>query len=220
MNALQSLIVALNATALPAAEAESPQAEAGSTLTGTILGDLAIYAVGTLILLALIALLLKLLQGVGSLEEEGRLAEEMFAAEIIQEVEGKAPAQRQASLAPPGDATAGEAKRHGEATQPPPRSVSVGNVVDDFAQRLVSLGVVGGMEGIVSLPIPPDGRIYALKRGGSCLILPRQESPELMHHFCRRFDMVIVPGENGDGLVYERFQARLNGLLELGGQSR
>ncbi|MCC5876331.1 MAG: hypothetical protein JJU11_08960 [Candidatus Sumerlaeia bacterium] len=84
----------------------------------------------------------------------------------------------------------------------------------EIATRLQALKIVNSREGKVSLPIPPDGEIYGLIRGGSCLVLPRQESEALMHYFVRRFDLVIFPGPDGDLVVVERFQNRLPSLLD------
>lgn len=81
--------------------------------------------------------------------------------------------------------------------------------VEELARRLFALRVISDRQGTVPLPVPPAGLIYSLAGGGSCVLLPRQESDAVMEHMARRFDMVFYPSATGELLVLERFQRRL-----------
>ncbi|MBI1289932.1 hypothetical protein GC173_01635 [bacterium] len=85
---------------------------------------------------------------------------------------------------------------------------------EEVARRLYALRILTEKEGKIPLPIPPDGLIYRMKKGGIAAILPRLESPEVMSHLTKRFDMVFAELPNGEVLVLERLQGRLPTLMD------
>ena len=97
----------------------------------------------------------------------------------------------------------------------PPSGLSVAGGPEKIAAQLQGLGVVLELQGRIPLAVPPEGLIYRLKKGGSCAILPRAESPDAMEHFCRRFDAVFFPSPAGELLILERFQSRLPSMINL-----
>ncbi|HMX63752.1 MAG TPA: hypothetical protein PKD58_11860, partial [Candidatus Sumerlaeota bacterium] len=97
----------------------------------------------------------------------------------------------------------------------PPSGLSIAGGPEKIATQLQNLGVVLELQGRIPLAVPPEGLIYRLKKGGSCAILPRMESPDAMEHFCRRFDLVFFPSPAGELLVLERFQSRLPSMINL-----
>ncbi len=88
--------------------------------------------------------------------------------------------------------------------------------LNTVAQRLQSLAILEEQQGKVSLPVPPDGLIYRLKRGGAAVIVPRIESAEVMNHLTKRFDLVFIALGTEEILVLERFQSRLKELTDIG----
>ncbi len=86
--------------------------------------------------------------------------------------------------------------------------------LQDFRRRLEQLRVIGHLEGRVPLAVPPNGMVCRMTRGGSCLLLPRLESPETMDYFLRRFGTVIYPGKEGDPVLMERVNDRLGDLAK------
>lgn len=191
--------------------------------------DAAFIALVIIILGCLGWLAFRAFRGVSELESMDQEAEKGFEEHLLQELkiagEAKSPAldkpadalevAPEPSLAPPPRPMSGESS-----LPPPPPSKSARQdpvlvSPSSIATRLQGLNIVKSREGKVPLPIPPDGEIFDLVRGGSCLILPRQESEALMYHFTRRFDLVIFPGPDGDLVVVERFQNRLPSLLDL-----
>lgn len=95
----------------------------------------------------------------------------------------------------------------------PPAAPTAGPVVEtaagDLGRRLQALGVFDSIEGTVPLPVPPDGVIWRLKRGGTALVLPRAESDATMAHFAQRFDYVIAPAAGGEALVVRRLENQI-----------
>lgn len=81
-----------------------------------------------------------------------------------------------------------------------------------LVERLIKLRVINSYQGKLDLPLPPNGLIYTMRRGGSCLILPRQESAEMMNYYCRRYTVVFVPCGGDEVLVYGRLQDQLSDL--------
>lgn len=148
-------------------------------------------------------------------ERQAQQQETEFEAEVLSQL---------ATLAPPAAAPAPSSFQAGQAVldEPPPMPSATGEKpsVELIARQLVGLRIATELQGRIPLPIPPDGLIYGLRRGGACAILPRQEGPELMEHLSRRFDMVFFPAPSGEVHVIERLQARLPSLIELPGANR
>jgi hypothetical protein len=103
---------------------------------------------------------------------------------------------------------------------PPPPAGQVDTppaTVEELARRLTALGIVTDLEGQLPMPIPPNGLIYRMRRGGHVLLLPRIESDAFMAHQAKRFDLVLVLTSTGEVLSMTRLQAKLSELLEIAG---
>ncbi|HMZ51640.1 MAG TPA: hypothetical protein PK988_05195 [Candidatus Sumerlaeota bacterium] len=156
----------------------------------------------------------KLLMGMGRIagdasEEERRFEEEQLQAALL-----SGPMLQKAR--PVVEATEAEVPATPPSPMPdPPSGLSIAGGPEKIATQLQNLGVVLELQGRIPLAVPPEGLIYRLKKGGSCAILPRMESPDAMEHFCRRFDLVFFPSPAGELLVLERFQSRLPSMINL-----
>ncbi len=197
--------------------AEEPAGASGlEMLANTIL---IVLVVGSVLVLVLLAR--KFIEGWGELSgrsaiEESRFESEMLSSAIAaaEAAEGKAGQVEGTPEGPP----AGPAGGQSAAAAVPAASSATGPAdtdFDAFRQRLEQLRVVSHLEGRVPLTVPPDGIICKMTRGGSCLLLPRLESPDVMDHFLRRFGTVIYRGGGGEPVVVERVQDRLKDLSGL-----
>ncbi len=90
--------------------------------------------------------------------------------------------------------------------------------LEELVRRLQTLTIIGDLEGRISMPVPPDGLIYRLRKSdGIAAILPRLESEAIMAHHARRFDMVFALTVSGEVIVLSRLQNRLSELMERAG---
>jgi hypothetical protein len=109
--------------------------------------------------------------------------------------EASIPKQSPEAMTPPAPAAA-----------PPPQAAPAparphGSIVDALVQRLRAMGLIGDHQHAVSLGFGPDGQVYALKAGGTVLILPRMESEAFLAHAARTHVMIVVPTSEGGALV-------------------
>ncbi|MDX2175494.1 MAG: hypothetical protein SF028_03380 [Candidatus Sumerlaeia bacterium] len=86
--------------------------------------------------------------------------------------------------------------------------------VESIAKKLQGLGVATNYEGPIALPVPPNGAVYRLKKGGLVGVLPRLESEQTLVHLARRYDMIICATATGEAVVFERLDARLVGMVD------
>lgn len=152
-------------------------------------------------------------------EESGRQLEAQFEAEALQSVEAHSAAPRpalpaQALQAPPPPSPGPAAHAMQPAPAPyaapsgPVAAATAEDAVAELVKRLRLLGIAAESEGSLALPMPPNGQILRLKRGGLLAVLPRLEGEAFMAHLCRRFDMVAFPTPHGEPMVIQRLQTR------------
>lgn len=178
--------------------------------------DMGFIFVLVIVLICLGYLAWRFLSGIREIEGMEQEAELGFEVEMLTSISGTHPVHQEESFTPQPESR--QQPNHSSAVMPslaPQEGQADGvDVVRSIARKLQGLQVIESLEGRVSLPLPPDGEIYRLRAGGTCLLLPRQESEAMMHHFSRRFDLVIFPASGGDLVVLERFQNRLPSLLD------
>lgn len=194
----------------------SPVAPKGPAVeSGFGLMEAAVLVVTILLVVAIVALGIFARhqhRGLVDLEKEAGEAEEAFALsmEEMARLRVTAGAAVEAGQPSPEKPVAEEGLAASAAVAGEEPSVGPEGV----ARRLQALQICTDFEGRLPLSLPPDGLIYGLRRGGLCAILPRQESSDVMHHYCRRFDLVFVELQDGDVLIYERLQNRIPELVE------
>lgn len=179
-------------------------AEPEASLT---LADPIIWGGPIIALIFIIVVLVQLRAGLNKLLKTRELEEQEFqrSAETMAEIgSGGAPALIRQEHQDPAPDPAGEKLPS-----------SSGQGVEGVVRQMMGLGLLAEKQGVLPLAIEPPGVIYRLKSGGSCAILPRLECEEVMRFCCRRFDMVVVAGGDGDALVVERFQERVPSMLTL-----
>lgn len=150
--------------------------------------------------------------------DEAADQERAFETEIRSQLEAvpfmAAAPQPSAPQPPPLPASASPVPPPPPALPAGPAQTGVAVGPEEVARRLFALRLITDREGSIPLPIPPNGLIYRLKKGGSVAILPRMESQEVMAHLTQRFEMVIAELPNGELLVLERLQQRLPSLMD------
>lgn len=165
------------------------------------------WALGIFTVAVLVYIAYRFVVGMRSMEEVDERETE-FERELLSQLPAAAPAPPLSAPEPPRPAppapVAGPGADQGPAGE--------GTGVEDLARRLFALRVITDRQGTVPLSVPPCGLIYGLVRGGSCVLLPRQESDAVMEHMARRFDLVFYLSAKGEVLVLERFQTRLPAL--------
>jgi len=82
----------------------------------------------------------------------------------------------------------------------PPPSAS-DSPLDGVVQKLRTMGLIGDFQQAVPLGFGPDGQVYALKAGGTVLVLPRMESEAFLAHAMKSHVMVVALTSDGRALV-------------------
>ncbi len=161
----------------------------------------------------------KVVLAAGQMQKESEEAEKAFLAEATRQAaladttDGKLGENEASSPSPAGPSSNVEASESSPpAASPPPEKSD--DPLEKLVKQLKGLQIVTEYEGRIALPLPPEGQIYRLRRGGVAGVLPRLEGPELMEHFCRRFDLVFFPLPGGEAGVMERFQSRVPALTD------
>lgn len=86
--------------------------------------------------------------------------------------------------------------------------------VEELAARLQRLGILEAREGQVPLSAGDAAPIYRMRQGGLALLLPQLESEAALVRFAQRFDLVFSLTASGQVLAVERFQGRIQPLLD------
>jgi len=197
------------------------------------LADLGGFALLALLIIVVIAVVIKLQKGVEAMQGQAADAEARFAEELAKIAKASAGKREEpratplptatpdAEQAPPPtpeavapQATPAQRPSSPSAVMRNPMALQKVESLQELANNLYGLRIITDLEGRVPLPLPPEGLIYRLRRGGACLLLPRLENADTMEHFCKRFDLVFIITTSGEVLVMERKQSRIVDLTE------
>lgn len=214
------------AVATPSGGSSGTEGEFGAGL----LADLGGFALIALLIIVVIAVVVKLQKGVEAMQGQAAEAEARFAEELAKIAKAKREEKEEPATPVPVPeehvlSTRDSAAAPPLAGPPPTPSAIMRNPLarqkveslQDLANNLYGLRIITDLEGRVTLPLPPEGLIYRLRRGGACLLLPRLENAETMEHFCKRFELVFILSASGEVLVMERKQSRIVDLTERSG---
>jgi hypothetical protein len=190
------------------------------------------FAVAGFVVLCIAVLAYRLYEGTRGFEESGSRLEAQFEAEVMQSIDAKEAAPRPALAAapmpalppplPPASPGNCADAPPAAATVPPPAApapsgpaatAAAEDAVAELVKRLRLLGIAAESEGTLALPLPPNGQIVRIRRGGLMAVLPRLEGEAFMAHLCRRFDMVAFPSPHGEPMVLQRMQTRAAELM-------
>lgn len=199
---------------------------------GGTLADIGGFALLALLIIVVIAVVVKLQKGVEAMQGQAAEAEARFAEELAKIAKAKREEKEQRSSRPSTPEETNTEPAPEPAVAPPASALPISSAsavlrnpmarqkvesLQDLANNLYGLRIITDLEGRVTLPLPPEGLIYRLRRGGACLLLPRLENAETMEHFCKRFELVFILSASGEVLVMERKQSRIVDLTERSG---
>ncbi len=207
------------------AEPVEPYLEEGSFTYS----DFGAWAAGAVILAVFVFLAFKLFRGVDTITGKAELQEVDFAQQL-EELTGLTGRPVDLAAANRASESSPQSPRLTRASNTDPWSGgplmatsfdaatmaegSTAESLEELARKLTALRVIGDLEGWVPLPVPPEAPIYKLRAGGSCVLLPRLESPDTMEFFSRRFKIVFAMCPKGEVVVLERFQDRVGEMME------
>jgi hypothetical protein len=196
--------------AFPTALAQAATAsDVGSQFT--LLANIAFGIIAVTVLVIFVVWIVRTSGRTAQLRREAEEQERAFAEAAIAQVQLEAKNPGFPIISPAGDPAP-------TPPSPPPVKDEPGSAgpsgPEALAKRLVKLRILTDFEGRIPFPLPPDGLIYRLRRGGSAAILPRLESAGIMEHLTRRFDLAFCETDKGEVLICERLQHRLPELID------